>query len=560
MKKIKLLSVLFLIGIAATSTFGANIPLEEFLFRKAKENLQQLSKEATPAYYISYRVYEVTETNASSTFGELKSKSHQKHRLLQTIVRVGSPQLDNTHEIKQSNDRGGNAIYGAVEIPYENDESTIALILWDQTDQIYKAAVQRYQKVKANLAVVVKSEDKSPDFTSEKTETYSTHPISDKDFLKEQEIMTARIKKYSELFKANKELDSGSAFYHSSLIRSYFASTEGTKITQNSLQYRVGLNASAIAEDGMNLPLYKNYFAHSFKELPSDKEINGDALYISKMLSDLRRAPIVDTYAGPAILSPEASGVLFHEFFGHRVEAARMKQESDAQTFKKKIGELVLSKDMSVVFDPTIQYYKQLPLSGDYIFDDEGIRGKRVDIVKNGYLKTFLASRTPIEEVLQSNGHGRGMIQLAPVTRQSNMIIESSSPRTDKELRQLLIDELKRQGKPFGYLFNKVSGGFTNTNRVSANSFNVNPLIVYRVFADGKPDELVRGVNMIGTPLSMFSQIGACGKELDVFNGYCGAESGSIPVSCVAPAIFVKMIETQRQAKSHTQPPILPRP
>lgn len=560
MKKIKLLSVLFLLGIAATSTFGANIPLEEFLFKKAKENLQQLSKESTPAYYISYRVYEVTDINASSIFGELKSKSHQKHRLLQTIVRVGSPQLDNTHEIKQSNDRGGNAIYGAVEIPYENDESTIALILWNQTDQIYKAAVQRYQKVKANLAVVVKSEDKSPDFTSEKAETYSTHPISDKDFLKEQEIMTERIKKYSELFKANKELDSGSAFYHSSLIRSYFASTEGTKITQNSLQYRVGINASAIAEDGMNLPLYKNYFAHSFKELPSDKEINNDALYISKMLSDLRRAPIVDTYAGPAILSPEASGVLFHEFFGHRVEAARMKQESDAQTFKKKVGELVLSKDMSVVFDPTIQYYKQLPLSGDYIFDDEGIRGKRVDIVKNGYLKTFLASRTPIEEVLQSNGHGRGMIQLAPVTRQSNMIIESSSPRTDKELRQLLIDELNRQGKPFGYLFNKVSGGFTNTNRVSANSFNVNPLIVYRVFADGKPDELVRGVNMIGTPLSMFSQIGACGKELDVFNGYCGAESGSIPVSCVAPAIFVKMIETQRQAKSHTQPPILPRP
>lgn len=560
MKKIKLLSVLFLLGIAATSTFGANIPLEEFLFKKAKENLQQLSKESTPAYYISYRVYEVTDINASSTFGELKSKSHQKHRLLQTIVRVGSPQLDNTHEIKQSNDRGGNAIYGAVEIPYENDESTIALILWNQTDQIYKAAVQRYQKVKANLAVVVKSEDKSPDFTSEKAETYSTHPISDKDFLKEQEIMTERIKKYSELFKANKELDSGSAFYHSSLIRSYFASTEGTKITQNSLQYRVGINASAIAEDGMNLPLYKNYFAHSFKELPSDKEINNDALYISKMLSDLRRAPIVDTYAGPAILSPEASGVLFHEFFGHRVEAARMKQESDAQTFKKKVGELVLSKDMSVVFDPTIQYYKQLPLSGDYVFDDEGIRGKRVDIVKNGYLKTFLASRTPIEEVLQSNGHGRGMIQLAPVTRQSNMIIESSSPRTDKELRQLLIDELNRQGKPFGYLFNKVSGGFTNTNRVSANSFNVNPLIVYRVFADGKPDELVRGVNMIGTPLSMFAQIGACGKELDVFNGYCGAESGSIPVSCVAPAIFVKMIETQRQAKSHTQPPILPRP
>lgn len=560
MKKIKLLSVLFMLGIAATSSFGANIPLEEILFRKAKENLGQLSKESIPAYYISYRVYETTDANASSTFGELITKTHQKRRILQTIVRVGSPKLDNTHEIKQNNGGEGSVTFGTAEIPYENDESTLALILWEKTDQVYKAAVQRFQKVKANMAVVVAAEDKSPDFTSEKSEIYSVDPISDKEFLKEQDLMIERIKKFSAKFRENKELDSGNASYQASLTRSYFASTEGTKIAQNSLQYRIGLNASTIADDGMNLPLYNNFFAHSFKELPSDKEVEKEVLAISKMLSDLRRAPIVDTYAGPALLSPEASGVFFHEFFGHRIEAARMKQESDAQTFKKKIGELVLSSDMSVVFDPTIRYYKQLPLSGDYVFDDEGIRGRRVDIVKDGRLKTFLASRTPIEEVLQSNGHGRGVIYLAPVTRQSNMIIESNSPKTEKELRQLLIDELKRQDKPFGYLFSKVSGGFTNTNRVSANSFNVNPLIVYRVFADGKPDQLVRGVNMIGTPLSMFSQIGACGKELDVFNGYCGAESGSIPVSCVAPAIFVKMIETQRQAKSHVQPPILPRP
>lgn len=557
MRKRLLLFILILCGMTSAA-LRASVPLEQILQKEAKRNLEKLAKEEVPAYYISYRIYEETAWNAGCSFGELENQYRNKERLLHIVVRVGNPTLDNTHEIKNNDWEFSNI--RPVSVPLQNDEATTALLIWDETDKAYKSALQRYQKVKANVAVVVEAEDKSPDFSTEKREVYSTEPISDQSFDQEGETLLKRIKQYSAIFRENKEINSGGAFLRINLTRSYFADTEGAMISQNSLQYRLGLNASTLAEDGMDLPLYKNYFAHSFKELPSDKEVEQDARAISKMLSDLRRAPVADTYAGPALLSPEASGVFFHEFFGHRLEGARMKQEADAQTFKKKRGEAVLSKDMSVFFDPTITYYKNIPLSGSYVFDDEGTRGERVNVIEGGMLKTFLMSRTPIEGLLQSNGHGRGMIYYTPVTRQSNMIIESSEPRTENELRQTLREELKRQNKPYGYLFDKVSGGFTNTGRISPNSFNVTPLVVYRIYADGRPDELVRGVNMIGTPLSMFSQIGACGDKLEVFNGYCGAESGSIPVSCVAPSIFVKMVETQRKDKSHVQPPILERP
>jgi predicted Zn-dependent protease len=83
---------------------------------------------------------------------------------------------------------------------------------------------------------------------------------------------------------------------------------------------------------------------------------------------------------------------------------------------------------------------------------------------------------------------------------------------------------------------------------------------VYRIYTDGRPDELVRGVDMVGTPLAMFSQIEACGQNYAIFNGICGAESGSIPVSCVAPALFVKQIETQKRPKDQTPPLLLPKP
>lgn len=558
MKKLNFLLILLLVGIWTSAQ--TNVPLEQILQKEAMRNFEKLSHEPVPAYYISYRVYEANNLGAGSTFGELANTYQSKSRQLRAIVRVGSPELDNTHEIKTNDNDWFSSNAGCIELPIDENPEAISLLVWDYTDRIYKDAMQRYQKVQANVAVKVAAEDKSPDFSNEKREVYTEAPLSEKALAKQAAELEERIHLYSASFKENLELVSGDASYRIELLRSYFVDTEGACITQNSLQYRLELNASAVADDGMNLPLYKSYFAHSFKEMPDNKSVLNEARSMSKMLSDLRRAPVVDTYAGPALLSPEASGVFFHEFFGHRIEGARMKQESDAQTFKKKVGEQVLSKDMTVFFDPVIKYYKKIPLSGSYVFDDEGVRGQRVDIVDGGTLKNFLMSRTPIEGHLNSNGHGRGMIYYSPVTRQSNMIIESSSPKTEQELRTILIEELKKQNKPYGYLFSKVSGGFTNTNRIDANAFNVTPLVVYRIYTDGRPDELVRGVNMIGTPLSMFSQIGACGTEQDVFNGYCGAESGSIPVSCIAPAIYVKMVETQKQAKSQNPPPLLPRP
>lgn len=558
MRRVNLLLILLFVGMISFAQ--TSIPLEQILQKEAKRNLEKLATEEVPAYYISYRIYETSSRSAGSTFGSPNGENKSKNRLLHAVVRVGTPELDNTHEIKKDDNDWERQNAGTIELPLDNDEKTLNLIIWDYTDKIYKNAVQRFQKVKANVAVIVAAEDKSPDFSAEKREIYSEEPLSDKAFEQQAEELKERIKLYSATFKENKELNSGGSFFQIELLRTYFADTEGALISENDIKYRISLDASTVADDGMNLPLYKSYYAHTFKELPDNQEIKKDAIAISKTLSDLRRAPVADTYAGPALLSPEASGVFFHEFFGHRIEGARMKQEADAQTFKKKIGELVLAEDMNVFFDPTTDYYKKIPLSGSYVFDDEGVRGQKVTLVENGRLKTFLMSRTPIEGLLQSNGHGRGMIYFTPVTRQSNMIIESSAPRTEEELRNLMKEDLKKQNKPYGYLFSKVSGGFTNTSRIDANAFNVTPLVVYRIYADGKADELVRGVNMIGTPLSMFSQIGACGKEVDVFNGYCGAESGSIPVSCIAPAIYVKMVETQRQAKSHAQPPILPRP
>ena len=361
-------------------------------------------------------------------------------------------------------------------------------------------------------------------------------------------------------YKDNKDVISSQVYFHIDLTHKYFVDTDGSEIFENRLCYTLMISATAKADDGMDLPLYKSYFAYDLKDLPSNEKIIADATEMSETLSKLRAAPVAEAYSGPVLMSGQAASVFFHEIFGHRIEGARLKSEADAQTFKKKVGELVLPEDMSVIFEPQLKKSHGFPMNGHYVFDDEGVRGQRVDIVKNGKLLSFLMSRTPIEGFPKSNGHGRGQIQYNTVTRQSNTIIESSNPKTIAELRDMLIEQLKADGKEYGYLMDQVAGGFTTTGRYMPNAFNVTPHLVYRIYADGRPDEMVRGVDLVGTPLAIFSQIAACGNDYDVFNGTCGAESGGVPTSCVSPTLYVKMVETQKKPRSQTQPPILERP
>src|SRR3978361_137898 len=124
----------------------------------------------------------------------------------------------------------------------------------------------------------------------------------------------------------------------------------------------------------------------------------------------------------------------------------------------------------------------------------------------------------------------------------------------------MLKDEAKKQGKPYGLYFEDISSGFAVTSRRSPQAFSVIPLVVYRIYVDGRPDELVRGVSIVGTPQAALNRLVATNDKQEISTGVCGAESGSIPVSAVAPAMLVSEIETQRQASGTTRPPILPPP
>jgi TldD protein len=529
-------------------------PLEQTMAEELNRNFKILKEKADPApYFMGYEITERDYAVVSASFGAVTGSSRSDSRNLDVTVRVGSPQLDNYHRVRGERARftSGSAV------PIEDDPVAMKQRLWLDTDRTYRLAAERLIKIKTNTQVKVAQEDTSDDFSPEKPAVYSATPPK-LDFDNAQ--WSERMRKVSAEFGKHPEVLTSAVTAIGETENKYLVNTEGTKLRYGRGFARIVLTASARADDGMNLSSSRTFEAFVPTDLPKDEVLLDAVDQIAAELKGLLKAPVVDPFVGPAILSGRASGVFFHEIFGHRVEGHRQKDDTEGQTFTKSVNEKVLPDFLSVEFDPTKRRLAGVDLNGWYLYDDEGVAARPVPLVVNGVLKTFLLSRSPIQGFPESNGHGRRQPGLEVVSRQSNLIVESSKQVSDAELRKMLIEEVKRQNKPYGLYFDQITGGFTTTARAGLQAFKVIPVVVYRVYPDGRPDELVRGADIVGTPLASFAKILATSDHLEVFNGYCGAESGSVPVSAVSPAILVSEIEIEKKQKSQERPPLLPAP
>jgi TldD protein len=524
-----------------------------------QRGMAELKAKGNPApYYVGYEVHDRTEVVVSASYGALVQSSSRRSRILDTDVRVGDYRLDSTHAIR-SDDFDYSSMMGghAAALPLSDDATALRTVAWLETDRRYKEAAERLVKIKTQHTLKVADEDPSDDFSHEKPVTYVGKPavIAVDVPAWEQKIraLSARFRQQDEIYDSQVTLQVVS---HTR----WLLTSEGSVIQTGQNYVRVFLQADTRADDGMELERFESYDAASFDSLAGVAEMEKGADAMIADLKALRRAPLADPFIGPAILEGRAAGVFFHEIFGHRVEGHRQKNEEEGQTFAKKIGEPVMPRFVSVYDDPTLSRIGGVDLNGFYRYDDEAVTAQRAVLVDRGILRGFLLSRSPTRGFHESNGHGRRQEGRTVVSRQGNLVVQPSVVVPLDELRRRLRDEATRQGKPYGLLFRDISGGFTNTTRSGPQSFKVLPILVYRVWADGRVDELVRGADLVGTPLSSLSRILAAANDYQTFNGYCGAESGFVPVSATSPSLLVQQIEIERRDKGSDKPPVLAAP
>ena len=532
-------------------------------------------------YFIGYWVQESANISLAGKYGGITRTDQDSHpsRYAGVQVRVGDYSLDNMNlPMNQRFDQASYADYleendwRTREVPIEGGGAQLRAALWALTDSGYKRAIGDYQKKKSFLATGI-DKDKAEDFSREKP-VVALEPIVEFGASLEDEKWKDSIRTVTGYLAIQPNIMDPTMEVQAARDVNYYVTTEGTVARTSAVIYNISITAWTRTEDGMRVSDFRHIMVRDPKELPGVEKLMSEAKALARELADLRVAEEFSPYSGPAILGPDVAGVFFHEALGHRLEGERQRMDDSGQTFKGKVGEKVLSEQVTVYDDPSLERFKGRSLVGFYHYDDEVVPARKVTLIEKGTLRNYLMSRTPIKGFNMSNGHGRSQNPAAnayfghAVGRMGSLIVESSSTFSMDKLKKKLIEEAKKQGKPYGLIIRHVYGGDTNTqnsgrssdSRGNYQAFKATPVLVYAVDVATGKEKLVRGVEVVGTPLASLERVIAAGDDADAFNGMCGAESGWVPVSVIAPSILTAQVELQRTGGTAKRSPILVSP
>ncbi len=555
MKKIifLLLSLPFPLAAQTSCDVSTQKPLK-LLSAELKRAFSTLKKQNPPIYYLAYTYKDTQQTRVAVEEGGVCYQRQEQHNILQIQTRAGNIQMDNTRTLK--NDNTSYRLTTTVLPAFAHNDKAFTTALWRATQEAAEKAQQELSRVTADAQTASQRIDDSPDFVFPPKEMFCREvpPLSfDVERIKESLLKASLLTKNKPFI-----LESSFSFSYETGSR-YFADSVGTRLKTPIRLARLGYALSGKTTDGAVLERFKSYDVLQENELPSEEQLLADVTQSMDELEQLSRAPEADPVTVPAILKNRAMAVFVHEVLGHRVEGHRQKEDSFGKTFTEKIGQQVVSPLLTIVDDATLAYFNDIPLRGFYEYDDEGVKARPVTLIENGVLKNFLMSASPVKNFPHSNGHGRGELGHRPVARMGNTRVIAAQTVSYPELEQQLLDEIKKQNKPYGYIIEDLSGGFTMTETFMPQAFKLTPTLVQRVYPDGRK-EVVRGADMVGTPLVSFNEVLAAADDYAVFNGSCGAESGWVPVSGIAPSVLLRKLEIEKAGKATTKPPVLPPP
>jgi predicted Zn-dependent protease len=105
----------------------------------------------------------------------------------------------------------------------------------------------------------------------------------------------------------------------------------------------------------------------------------------------------------------------------------------------------------------------------------------------------------------------------------------------------------------------ETSGGETDTTNYDFQAFSGDISYATLIYPNGR-EVPVRGINFVGTPLQSLNNIIAMGDTPVVDNGFCGAESGLLPITTISPAALISNLELQGKDEELVTPSILQRP
>ena len=433
-------------------------PLDDLLVSELERAEEVLSQRERSPHYIALQVEDRTEYDLQARYGTVFSKRSDRQRMLDVDLRVGTPELDSTHELRGFSSLDGDS-RRTVDLPLDDDPSVIRHTVWSAIDQQYRDADERLVLVQANQQVKVEEEQLADDFIVTDGGRRAELPITPTSV--DLDAWQPVLVELSRILEASPRVQAASVDLGVEHVVKTFVDTEDTRLVHDFNHARLSLNARTTAVDGDVVGVFESIDVHDPTSLPDREALIRTAHAVVERVEALHDAPRGEPYSGPVLLMGRATGVFFHEVLGHRVEGHRQKREDEGHTFADHVGRPILPTWIDVYDDPTIANLAGEDLNGHYHYDDEGMPAERAVLVEDGEFQGFLMGRSPIPGFDESNGHGRRNAGNAPVSRMGNTIVHASETVPFEVLKDGLRDQAREQGLEYGILVESIDGGFT---------------------------------------------------------------------------------------------------
>ncbi len=488
------------------------------IFQEQVDSLYDVYKKASvPAYYLSFRIDKSDAFLFSAEMGSLTKEKSSLQAVLTIQIRVGNPLMDNFYFDDNHKESSHNREH-IIRLPLDENTALMTEILQRETAIAYKKACQDYQKVLSVMSDNQTVREIQGEYVQPLPYAYNepflTIPFKEKEFKQRvvncSEVLAQEVS-FTNLVTASYITE-----------RKYFVSSDGAAIVQNKVHSFLQIELKGQNDDGVRFSLPKRYDTEYPDELPTVEEIVRDAETMVIKMQQMQKSKPVKADICPVVFANEAAGVFWQQSIVPFVA-----------DYQGDLNVRVFTSDISVESNAGLSLYGKDRLLGAYRYDDEGVEGQKVQLIEKGILLSGCYSSVSNKIHALSNGCGRAVAGEQPVSVPANILVSTSHPYSDEDLREYLKREAVASGKEFGY--------WVASAQVDKVSREIQSLMAWKVYVDGRPDEMVYGIVFSGTPRILLSQVKMAG------NTTCcvACDYKGVPYHCCSPAVLLGMVESK---------------
>jgi TldD protein len=534
-------------------------PVLDVMAKELRRSMEGFDVPGSPRpYFIAYALRRVHALRLRAAYGSLLRAREDVRAGIYCEVRVGDHRFDNVMDAGLDTRAEERESADWVDAPDDLDPGALQVALWKLGQLKFDEALEDYfDHKKAMVSEYLRDEVDA--LTREP-------PLSHREVLHDAPLPRAQweamLREASRAFLRHPEVHDPAIALTVERVQRWLATSEGTRVVTEDLYCCVDVGGWVLTEDGVYTEAGRQRYVRSVDQLPDAEGLGAMVEAVLAEMAAMCEADTPGAFIGPALLAGQAASTLFHEALGHRLEGDRLVARGETRTFAHKLGKRILPPGIDVYDDPAALLPDGQLSWGGYRVDDQGVPAQRAMLVEDGVLRGFLHGRTPTRHSKRSNGHGRHDGLAPPMSRMAHLVVEGRGveAKTWEALEHELVELARRQGRREAMVIVRVHGGETSTQAYDFQVFKGEPSEVWVIDVETGERRRVRDVELIGTPLAALNRVVAFGGGPGVDEGYCYAESGSIPVSGVAPALLLSEIEMQQRSSTGYHEPLLPPP